>query len=203
MISLCLAYKTNYPVVRAHHRQHETSPTTLTRSTNRPRSHESTRDINAAIDVNRAIVANDRDEQHQRSHHDQNNAEANEKPSSHHQRHGKPTSKATTRAIEPTLRARQTEPSLKINEPPTNTLITEPNKPKQPQESHDRGKTWPKRGVVQRMGTGDKRRDNVKRTDQRVPFWVGCYRTEGARSTRTEGTHLEGRRQRNNEGKQC
>ena len=67
MISLCIAYKTNYPVVRAHHRQHETSPTTLTRSTNCPRSHGSTRDINNAIDENRAIDANNCDEQHQRS----------------------------------------------------------------------------------------------------------------------------------------
>jgi hypothetical protein len=32
MNSLCLAYKINYPVVRAHHRQHETSPSTLLRS---------------------------------------------------------------------------------------------------------------------------------------------------------------------------
>ena len=67
MMSLCLAYKTNYPVVRARHRQHETSPSTLLRSTNRPRSHRSTRGINAAIDENRAIDANDRDEQQQRS----------------------------------------------------------------------------------------------------------------------------------------
>ena len=67
MNSLCLAYKINYPVVRAHHRQHETSPSTLLKSTNRPRSHRSMRGINATINENRAIDANDRDEQQQRS----------------------------------------------------------------------------------------------------------------------------------------
>ena len=67
MYLLCLAYKINYPVVRAHHRQHEMSPSTLLRSTNRQQSHRSTQGINAAIEENRAIDANDRDEQQQRS----------------------------------------------------------------------------------------------------------------------------------------
>ena len=73
-VTAMLAYMSYYTEVRAHLRQHETSPPTLYKSEIKPAKLTSTRGntvaVAIAVAVKRAIDANERiDEQHQNSQH--------------------------------------------------------------------------------------------------------------------------------------
>jgi hypothetical protein len=94
MCALCLAYMINNPVVRAHHRQHKTSPTTLLKST-------SLRGINAAINENQepsTPTIEDGDSTNDQKltpeatlrsqRHSQRKSHRATEPTSHHRRHG-------------------------------------------------------------------------------------------------------------------
>ena len=156
--SLCLAYKINYPVVRAHHRQHETSPSTLLRSTNRPRHQRRHRRQQSSIGMS---STNDQKptpeaEAMLRSQQRQSQREAIE-----------PTSQ---RANERSSKARPTEPTNKDTDDLQQLMGHRASHNKPSTIPHIRKETmWPQRQDRNRHGTRGAKRKEPEAADPRVP----------------------------------
>ena len=159
MSALCLAYMINNPVVRAHHRQHKTSPTTLLKST-------SLRGINAAINENQepstptiedGDITNDQKltpEATLRSQrHSQRISHRATEPTSHQQRHG------------------QTEPTNdNTDDLHRNGWVTEPTTTNLRQNpTYVKETTWPQRQDRKRLGTRGAKRNGRRQQIRGCP----------------------------------